>query len=76
MNPRISLERRRFNERRRQPIHKIVAERIVLPCVITFAGGVLFALHFTPAPPIDLSCQDTAAKIAEHRTVVAQGGQQ
>lgn len=76
MNPRIPFARRRFNERRRQPIHKIVAERIVLPCIVCFGAGVLITLHYIPAPPAEVACQDAAAKIAEHRTVVAQGGQQ
>ncbi len=67
-NPRISLARRRFNERHRESLVKQIGERIVLPCVVCFGAGVLLALHLIPAPPADLACED-AAHVAAHQTV-------
>lgn len=69
-----SLARQRFNARRRErktPIHVWIAEHIVLPCVMAFAGGVLVALHFIGEEPVEVACEG-AVPTAE-RLIVATG---
>lgn len=72
-----SLARQRFNARRRErqtPLHVWIADRIVLPCVLAFAAGVLTVLLFVENEPANLACED-AAKVFAHQ-FVAMGEQQ
>lgn len=72
MNPRISLARRRFNERRESLLTKF-AERVVLPIIVAFGLGVLVTLSVLEGrQPTDLACDD-AAHVAAHQ--VAMGVQ-
>ena len=57
----------RSRPRRKTSAAKFVAEHIVLPIVMAFAGGVLAALHFS-SEPVNVAC-DTAAHVAAHQTV-------
>lgn len=74
-NPRISLARMRFNERRESRATKF-AERVVLPIVVAFGLGVLVTLSVVEGrQPTDLAC-DEAPYVSAHQTAVAMGGRQ
>ena len=71
-NARISLARRRFNQRRRESLLAKFAEQIVLPMVVCFGAGVLVALSAVEGRAVDVACDD-AEHVAAHQ--VAMGVQ-
>ena len=46
-----------------ESIQRRIAEHIVLPCVLAFAGGVLAAQHFST----EESCSEKPASISQHQ---------
>lgn len=71
-NPRISLARLRFNQRRESRATKF-AERVVLPIVVAFGLGVLVTLSVVEGreQPVNLVCDEVQPHISAHKVVVA-----
>lgn len=74
-NARISLARRRFNQRRRESLLAKFAEQIVLPMVVCFGAGVLVALSAVEGRAADVACNEMPHVTPDRRAVASVFGE-